>query len=302
MSASPFAEFYLLPEDTPAAPPAAGQFRVFDVAELMATYPSRAPLSFGRRPFYKISLVRGRSRVEYGDQALDFDGPGLWFASSQAPYRWHPHDAAQVGYLCAFTEEFFLPGPGRMALAALPLFRPGACPVRALNEEQYGTLATIFEKMQQEYASDYAFGAELLRAYLLELIYYGQKLWPAATAPAAPSAAARLAIQFAELLEQQFPLLVPGRPPLHSARDYADALAVHVNYLNRVLKEQTGHTTTTLLARRLAQEAKLLLRQSDWTIAEIADSLNFTDTSHFCRFFRRATHIAPGDFRAARLV
>jgi AraC family transcriptional activator of pobA len=89
---------------------------------------------------------------------------------------------------------------------------------------------------------------------------------------------------------------------VRTARDYADALAVHVNHLNRVLKDATGHTTTALLADRLAQEARQLLKQSSWTVAEIADSLGFTDTAHFCHFFKRQTGVAPGDYRVLAAV
>jgi AraC family transcriptional activator of pobA len=74
-------------------------------------------------------------------------------------------------------------------------------------------------------------------------------------------------------------------------------LAVHVNHLNRVLKETTGHTTTALISRRLAQEAKLLLKQTAWSISEIADSLGFADVAHFCTFFKRHAGQTPGDFR-----
>ena len=99
-------------------------------------------------------------------------------------------------------------------------------------------------------ASDYAYKYDLLRTYLVELIHVVQKLQPA-SAPALAPAAARLATQFTELLEHQFPLNAPAsQPRLRTAKDYADALAVHVNHLNRVLKETTGHTTTTLIGNR----------------------------------------------------
>ena len=47
---------------------------------------------------------------------------------------------------------------------------------------------------------------------------------------------------------------------------------MHVNYPNRVLKETTGLTTTALIGRRAAQKAKMLLKQTNWTVSEIADS------------------------------
>ena len=112
------------------------------------------------------------------------------------------------------------------------------------------------------------------------------------------AAAGRLAAQFAELLERQFPLAAPASAPhLRTAKDYASALAVHVVHLNRVLKEATGHTTTTLIGNRLAHEAKLLLKQTTHNVSEVADQLGFTDAAHFCTFFKRHTGLTPGDFR-----
>jgi AraC family transcriptional activator of pobA len=72
---------------------------------------------------------------------------------------------------------------------------------------------------------------------------------------------------------------------------------VHINHLNKVLKETTGLTTTELIAGRILQEAKALLRHTNWSIAEIADSLGFSDVAHFANSFKRETSISPGAFR-----
>ena len=99
-------------------------------------------------------------------------------------------------------------------------------------------------------------------------------------------------------MERQFPLETPRQHlRLRTATDYAGHLAVHVNHLNRVLKETTGHTTTALIGGRVAQEAKLLLKHTSWTVSEIADGLGFADVAHFCNFFKRQTGLVPGDFR-----
>lgn len=97
-------------------------FNVFSVEDLMLGYHSKPPMAFDRRAFYKISLVRGRSRVEYADKVVDIDQHALWFATSRVPYRWLPHDPAQTGYFCIFTDEFLLPAKGRAGLDELPIF------------------------------------------------------------------------------------------------------------------------------------------------------------------------------------
>lgn len=275
-----------------------GNFNVFNVADLMRGYHDRPPMVFDRRAYYKISLIRGRSRVEYADQGAEVEQSAMWFATPRVPYRWQPHNLEQTGYFCIFTEEFLLPAKGSMALDELPIFQPGICPVFKVGDDDYAAIEAVFQKMTQEIASSYAYKYDLLRAYLLELIHLGQKLQPAPTRLPTHSAADRLTALFVELLERQFPLAAPQQQlRLRTATDYAAQLAVHVNHLNRVLKETTGRTTTQLIGERMTQEAKVLLKHTNWTVSEIADSLGFADVAHFCNFFKRQTSLAPSAFR-----
>jgi AraC family transcriptional activator of pobA len=295
---APMASAAAAPQRPAGGPGEVGHFNVFNVADLMASSRDRPPMTFDRRAFYKISLIRGRSRVEYADQAVELEAGALWFATHRVPYRWLPHDQAQIGHFCIFTDEFLRPTTGGIVLDELPVFQPGNCPVWELDDADYAALEVIFEKMTQEIKSGYAYKYDLLRALLLELIHFGQKLQPAPALVPTPSASARLTALFADLLERQFPLESPQqRLRLRTATDYASQLAVHVNHLNRVLKETTGHTTTALLASRVAQEAKMLLKHTSWTVSEIADSLGFADVAHFCNFFKRQAGRTPGDFR-----
>ncbi|GAB2583304.1 helix-turn-helix domain-containing protein [Spirosoma areae] len=281
-----------------AIPQQVGHFNVLRVADLMHSYQHKPPMTFDRRAFYKICLLRGRSRIEYADQVAEIDQRGLWFATSRVPYRWLPHDGAQAGYYCIFTDEFLLPANGGAILSQLPVFQPNSCPALPVTEAEYEAIEVIFEKMMKEIMSGYTFRYDLLRAYLLELIYVGQKLQPTPVLAHPQYASARLTALFTDLLERQFPLATPQQTVrLRTATDYASQLAVHVNHLNRVLKDTTGHTTTALISSRVAQEAKLLLKQTSWSVSEIADSLGFADVAHFCHFFKRQTGLVPGAFR-----
>ena len=60
----------------------------------------------------------------------------------------------------------------------------------------------------------------------------------------------------------------------------------------------TGKTTTEIISGRVLQEAKILLKQTDWNISEIAWSLGFEQLSNFSNFFRKHTAQAPHSFRA----
>jgi AraC-like DNA-binding protein len=126
----------------------------------------------------------------------------------------------------------------------------------------------------------------------------GQKLQPATAKNVSHSAFARVSSLFIELLERQFPIESPHQKvSLRTAKDYAERLSVHVNHLNKVLKENTGNTTTALISDRITKEAKILLKQTDWNISEIAYCLGFEEVAHFSNFFRKQTRLAPGMFR-----
>lgn len=153
--------------------------------------------------------------------------------------------------------------------------------------------------MHEEIAGDYTFKYDLLRNYVLELIHFGQKLQPFAAVYSGHNASARTSSLFIELLERQFPIeSMQQRLNLRTAKDYAERLSVHVNHLNKVLKENTGKTTTELISSRIAQEAKILLKQTDWNITEIAYTLGFDEVAHFSNFFKKQTAVAPLAYRA----
>ncbi|AMR29396.1 transcriptional regulator [Hymenobacter psoromatis] len=275
-----------------------GHFNVFNVADLFRHHREKPPMPYDRRAYYKISLIRGRSRAEYADKVIEIEQNALLFATPKVPYHWLPEDRAQDGFFCVFTDEFLLPAKSGVRLDELPLFQPGGYPVFAITDAEYAEINAIFRKMAREITSAYAYKYDLLRTYVLELIHWGQRLQPATALYPAHTASARVTSLFVELLERQFPIETPQQKlQLRTAKDYADRLAVHVNHLNKVLKENTGRTTTELIGGRVVQEAKLLLRQTSWNISEISDSLGFAEVAHFSNFFKRQTAVSPGAFR-----
>lgn len=112
------------------------------------------------------------------------------------------------------------------------------------------------------------------------------------------NASQRIATLFLELLERQFPI-DENHPNigLRSASDFANQLNVHVNHLNRAVKEITQKTTTQIIAERVLQEAKIMLKHSNWNISEIAYSLDFKEVTHFDNFFKKFTAMSPMAFR-----
>lgn len=285
-------KFNQLPDVRPAE---IGQVNVFRLEECLA--PDVSPVAYSRRDFYKITLIRGRNLYHYADKSIEIDGPTLVFFNPQVPYTWQPLAGDTTGFFCIFRETFFS-GRFNSGLTGLPLFQPGGKPAYTLTAAQDTEVSALYEKMMTEIASDYALKYDLLRNYVSELIHYALKLRPSDALHQHPDSRSRLTAVFIELLERQFPIDSPVRRlGPRSAGDFARQLSVHVNYLNRCVRETTGKTTTDHIADRLTSEARALLRHTDWNIAEIGYSLGFDEPAHFNYFFKKHTGLTPSAFR-----
>jgi AraC family transcriptional activator of pobA len=253
---------------------------------------------YNRKDFYKICLTTGKSIIHYADRSFETDGTVLFFANPHVPYSWETISTSYVGYTCLFSEEFYGASDRSESLQHSPLFRIGGTPILNIAPLQREFLNTIFEKMIIEQKSTYAFKDDLIRNYINLIIHEAQKLQPAENFDVQKNASFRIASIFRELLERQFPIECIDKPLQYkTAQDYANGLSIHVNHLNRAVKEVTGRSTTSHISERVIAEAKALLKHTDWGIAEVGYSLGFEYPTYFNSYFKRLTAVTPSAFR-----
>lgn len=283
---------------TVVAAPGAGQCFVYTSAQ---SVPPMHPHI--RRDFYKMYLLKaGTGRVHYASRSLEVAQPALIFSNPLVPYSCERDEGPHEAIYCSFNAEFWQGNgrPGLPSLAESPLFRPGGSPTLLLNPEQLAVLEPLFQQLLAHAATDYEHRHELIHNYIEIILHEALKIEPPTTQFTSPNAASRVASLFLELLARQFPLLTPAHQlRLRTPQDYAAALAIHVNYLNRAVQAATGKTTTAHLAERLVQEATVLLQASYWSVAEISDSLGFAYPTYFNRFFKKHTGLTPSQVRQA---
>ena len=275
-----------------------GHFNIFNIAEMNSTCKSKPVMPYNRRTYYKISLIHGHNKVEFADKEIEVKQRGVLFASPKIPYRYMPQNEEQSGFFCVFTADFMHKSKTALNLDSLPIFNSKGDFVYQIDDQQYQEIERIFLKMNAEIQSDYVYKYDLLRNYVTELIHAGQKLKPIEGLPQTHNAASRISSLFIELLERQFPIeSLHQTLQLKTAKEFAENLRVHVNHLNKVLKDATGKTTTEIIASRITQEAKILLKQTDWNVSEIAQCLGFDEVAHFSNFFKKQTQVSPLIFR-----
>jgi AraC-like DNA-binding protein len=251
----------------------------------------------GRRDIYKIALSTADMTIQYGDQTIHVNGTVLTFANPSVPHSVVLHKL-EKSYACLFTEDFIMSKEWTDHLRHAPYFSFDGIPVIYLNRDQQVFITSLYKKMLSIHNSTDEYKHETLRK-CVELIFY-EALSIHPQAGQQQNAATRLNRLFTDLLERQFPIERADHPlKLRTAQDFAEALSVHVNYLNRSIKEVTGKPTSAVIAERIGEEAKALLQHTDWSVADIAYGLGFEYPTYFNNYFKRVTGHIPKSFRKA---
>lgn len=271
-----------------------GHFNVFKLDPFVGAHAS--PVPYKKRDYYKITLAIGHGRVHFADKLVEVQKQALTFSNPMIPYKWEDTEQITGGYFCIFTKQFFHEFG---SLERYSVYQPGGTPVFELTDRQVTHVKGIYERMLTEITTDYIHKYDVLRNLVFELLHFAMKMQPSSNLDQHPiNAARRITTLFLELLERQFPIDENHQQvELRTAADFAGKLAVHVNHLNSAVKDVTGKTTTEVIAERITQEAKVLLRHSDWNVSDIAFALGFREATHFSNFFRKHADTSPVQFR-----
>ena len=196
------------------------------------------------------------------------------------------------GYVISFNPDFlFQQAFSYKLLINKRVLKPMLKPYLVLNEEQAIELVDIFETIIKECDSDFEEKKEMIALKLLELLilcnrYFANKEGYTFTARFSETMQA-----FNELVETHF-------RQQRSVQFYAEALHMHPNNLNLVVKKVSGLSPKQVISNRLVIEAKYLLVSTTLTIKEIAYELGFADANYFISFFKKEQQATPAQYRS----
>ena len=83
----------------------------------------------------------------------------------------------------------------------------------------------------------------------------------------------------------------------HSLEFYANKLCVTPKHLTTTIKSTTDCTAKEWIDKHLLLEAKALLKSTNLTIQQIADTLHFTSQDVFSKYFKHHIGITPKEYR-----
>ena len=201
------------------------------------------------------------------------------------------------GYVFSFTHGFFNYAEQEFDCSnQIELYQilSQSLPIRIPGDAE-SVLKEIIKLMIREYEGQFELRMELLRRYFRIFMIYLSRLLKTGSPAALQGQESNLVRAFLEMLDHNF-------KEKKMVAEYAEKLYITPNYLNRVIKKNTGLSARHHIKQRVLLEAKRLGRYSDVGMKQIAYSLGFADSSHFSKFFKSGSGTNFSEFKNLKPV
>jgi AraC-like DNA-binding protein len=244
--------------------------------------------------FYRIALTRkGTVNVKLGLEAFQPQRNTIVFGFPGQVFTLWNRSPGFYAYYILFTEEFVTHSPILKDIRGqFPFMGYTGVQGFTLNEEEGMEIETLVHEIDVEIKRNDANTVASIELYVQLILLKALRSYSRQQLSKQETATNRNALykRFIKLVGQHF--LTHKK-----VSDYAKLLNVSADHLNRIIKSQSDKTAHELIDEMILMEAKALLKQTHLSIAEIAYQLEFSDPSHFNKFFKKLTGVTPLQYR-----
>lgn len=246
-----------------------------------------------RTDYYSISfLTKGELKVETNLFMHHAKAPALFVIAPDVIRQFHEVDAELNLTVLFFKKEYFLKNQVDIHfLDKYDFFQQKDRHVIDLDDRQFRNFSDYFRLIEKKMASTSSRTPDIIRSLIYILLNEideatGEKTTQISTA----NRNEQLLLEFKTLLSAYF---IEHR----QLAFYSEKLHVTPKHLSAAVKEASGKTAGDWIKEMLLLESKVLLKDNQMTITQVADRLEFTDPSHFGKFFKNHTGLNPLQFR-----
>ncbi len=268
---------------------------VFDIKKMEDIYDKNAGKvdTPHRHDFYIILLVsraKGTHIIDFNEFSLE-DNQVFFLSPGQVHQI--KEEQKSCGWVITFSRQFLIKNNiDYNFIENINLFQDyGYTPPLPLDKIQLKQLNTYSSQIFETYHSNLKFRLESVGALLkLFLIYSNNVCDLDSKDPQQLQVGSIIFKEYKNLVEKHF-------SDWHKVRQYAEALHVTPDHLNRTIKSLIGKTAKEYLQSRIIVAAKRLLSFSGKTNKEIGYDLGFNEPANFSNFFKKCTGFSPSKFK-----
>lgn len=273
-------------------------FTILSIPDIHPKIPFRSPLL--RADYFSFILTKDGSGVYYlDDNKFPFASRTIYFTNPGHTKSYELNESREA-YIITLTENFLREYVHAEIYDEFPFLLAEIVPPQTLSEKKFNEFETLYKQILDEFEKPSLYQKKILgNLFGVLLLKIKENFWRNYNPITEGNRNSQIVKSFKQLLEKEFKKIISkgttNRRP--RVKDFANALHLHPNYLNSVIRSKTGKTINEWLTERTLAAAKSLLRDSSLSAKEIAFTLGFSEPTHFNRFFRKHIKTTPSEFR-----
>jgi AraC family transcriptional activator of pobA len=236
--------------------------------------------------YYELIFLQKGQGVHWIDaEKMKVEPPMIFILRPGQVHCWEL-TAIPAGYVL-MVKEAYLDVPERAPLRKLFEEAVGFSQFSLKDKEE--VISQIFVYLEEEIKNQQHYSKSIVEAYI-QLILSKILQTVVTTGVIEKSQTYQLYTAFNSLLHAA----VPGNTKVNQ---FASLLSITPQNLNHICRKMAGKSASELIREEVLLEAKRYLIHTDRTIAQISNILQFTDASHFVKFFKKCAGTTPFKFR-----
>jgi AraC family transcriptional regulator, transcriptional activator of pobA len=249
------------------------------------------PLPPHRKPVYDfLFLTKGMTRRSKALNTYEIEADTFFFLPAHQITHHDFMSEDTEGYFCHFDFDIFTKHlPELNILRDFPFLQFIGDPIVEVDASIRPFILNIFQRLEAEYQQEKIENFNIVAVYLLTLFTEIKRFYNPSVSTKR-SSALTITQNFKDALSNHI-------YEKQRVSEYADMLSVSPNHLNKCVKTATGQSAQDLLNEMVLLESKILLRQTDLSINEIAFKITQQDASDFSRFFKAKTGLTPKQYK-----
>ena len=265
-------------------------FQIHRLEEIVSAWEGIIPAY--RQSQFLIALIKeGTGDKTIGHFSFPIQKNTLFIVPPRVPNSSIYRSLDCSGFMLSFESAFFIKQFFPQCLFAnLRIFKKSVRPFMILTDEQTEYLSTLFERLLEEYNQQFTNKDEMIAVKVLELLIQCERYFTGVPPFQNTDSYSEVIESFVELIQTHF-------SAEKSVQFYANALHIHPNYLNFLMKKYAGMTAKQAIADHILLEAKAFLGSPSLSVKEISYRLGFSTPGSFSSFFKKMTNMSPSGFR-----